>query len=115
MGKSAAKLSQFGLLGLILFAVGAQGPEPSLRGQAAGLFSVPTGAFHTTTEGAAPVLLSGSSRVKSIPKPDWPFALAATAGVPVRPASSDLLPAGGAAGLYCAHPYAHSGRAPPPV
>lgn len=115
MGALTAKLSQIGVLGLLLLAVGAQAPEAYSYRQAGGLRSLPTGSVNPTTETTTPELLSGASRIKSLPGPEWPFALAARAAVQVRPSSSDLLPDGRATGLVYAHPYAHSGRAPPSV
>jgi hypothetical protein len=115
VGRLRAKLAQLGLLGLMLLAVGAQVPVASAGGSAAGLFSLPARSVDTSTESNSVELLSGTSRFKSIPRPDWPFTPAATAGIVVRPDAQDVLPGGGTPDIFRAYPYAHSGRAPPSV
>jgi len=113
VGKSAATLSRLGLLGLALFAVGTQVPPPSFSGQSAGLLSLPARSLNTSSESNSEELLSGASRPKSIPRPDWPFALPATAGVPVRPGAGDPLTDKFISGFVHSPSHAHSGRAPP--
>ena len=108
-----AKLSQFGLLALALLAVGAQVPEQSNYRAAAGLFSLPHRSVDTTSTGNPLELLSNASRFKSTPRPDWPFTLAAAAGVVDRSDSGDPL-AGSAIPVFVSAPsFAHSGRSPP--
>lgn len=114
VGKLTVTFAQSGLLGLVLLAVGNQVPQASNFAQNAESFALPSRSVQTTSsENSSPDLLSGTSRVKSIPRPDSPFAIAATAGVPFHPETGDRLPGGGAVVLLFDHSCAHSGRAPP--